>query len=192
VLLSPDVVLVHGYTGSGPQHWQTWLAGRLTTEGRQVRYPQLPDDADPELEAWLGTLQQALAPSCGARTVLAHSLGCWLWVHAVGRGVVPPADRLLLVAPPAPAWVAAELPRFPAATWAELADTVRGREATVVIGQGDEFLPVAERAELSAAVPGVVEIPGGGHLNTASGFGPWPAVRAWVDGDPGPLRDTPR
>ena len=41
-----DVLILHGYLGNSPEHWQTWLAGRL--EG--ARYPELPDPEHPRLE----------------------------------------------------------------------------------------------------------------------------------------------
>jgi predicted alpha/beta hydrolase family esterase len=32
-------VLVHGWQGNEPEHWQTWLAAQLDAAGREVRYP---------------------------------------------------------------------------------------------------------------------------------------------------------
>jgi len=38
-------LILHGLEGSGPEHWQTWLAGRLRERGLEVAYPSLPDAA---------------------------------------------------------------------------------------------------------------------------------------------------
>ena len=32
-------LILHGYLGSGPDHWQSWLAGRLRAAGERVAYP---------------------------------------------------------------------------------------------------------------------------------------------------------
>ena len=39
----PVYLILHGYQGSGPGHWQTWLAGRLRSGDAKVHYPDLPD-----------------------------------------------------------------------------------------------------------------------------------------------------
>jgi len=36
-------LILHGLEGSGSEHWQTWLAGRLRERGLEVAYPDLPD-----------------------------------------------------------------------------------------------------------------------------------------------------
>ena len=53
-------VLVHGWQGSGPGHWQRWLAEQLEAAGREVRFPDLPDADTPDLRAWLAALEQAV------------------------------------------------------------------------------------------------------------------------------------
>ena len=69
----------------------------------------------------------------GERVVVTHSLGCLLWLHAAQRGLVdPPADRVLLVAPPSPVFTAASptvaefvAPQDPASVWASSRTSVR-------------------------------------------------------------------
>ena len=36
------VLILHGYEGNTPDHWQTWLAGRLRENGHDVVSPDLP------------------------------------------------------------------------------------------------------------------------------------------------------
>ena len=43
-------LIVHGWHGSGQNHWQTWLANRLAAAGEYVRYPVLPDFDTPRLD----------------------------------------------------------------------------------------------------------------------------------------------
>src|SRR6185295_10450351 len=49
-------LILHGLEGSGPGHWQTWLAARLRADGERVAYPDLPDADMPSLHAWRETL----------------------------------------------------------------------------------------------------------------------------------------
>jgi hypothetical protein len=37
----PSYLILHGYQGSGPGHWQAWLAGRLQATDALVRFPDL-------------------------------------------------------------------------------------------------------------------------------------------------------
>jgi uncharacterized protein len=74
-------LILHGWQGSGPAHWQTWLAGRLRDAGAHVQYPDLPDCDVPCPDAWGAALHRelrALAKGDGERVVIAHSLGCVL------------------------------------------------------------------------------------------------------------------
>ena len=43
---SMSFLILHGWQGSGPGHWQTWLAGRLRDRGERVSYPELPEHPD--------------------------------------------------------------------------------------------------------------------------------------------------
>src|SRR4051812_18095673 len=92
-------LILHGYQGSGPGHWQTWLAGRLRATDAQVAYPDLPDADQPQLRSWLDALARELDALPSAPVVLCHSLACLLWLHhSAGGG--SPAARVLMVAPP--------------------------------------------------------------------------------------------
>src|SRR3954447_13592149 len=58
----PSYLILHGYEGSGPGHWQTWVAGRLRSGEATVAYPDLPDAEHPQLQTSLDALaRRALA-----------------------------------------------------------------------------------------------------------------------------------
>ncbi len=167
-------LVLHGLGGSGPDHWQTWLAERLRAAGEDVRYPRFPGADRPALDAWLATLDDERAPG-GGEVVLAHSLGCLLWLHHRAAGG-PPAARALLVAPPGPAAAAAGVPEvapfFPA--------PLRGDDgARWVCSDADPYCPEGARTLFDGPFD---VLPGAGHVNTDAGFGPWPAVEAWAYG----------
>jgi len=58
---SMSFLILHGWQGSGPGHWQTWLAGRLRDRGERVSYPELPEPDTPRLERWREALELELS-----------------------------------------------------------------------------------------------------------------------------------
>ncbi len=178
------VVILHGWYGSGPEHWQTWLAGRLAAD-HVVRYPALPDPGEPRLDRWLAALDQVLdgLPD-GGYDLVCHSLAALLWLHRVARGPVTPAPaRVLLVAPPSPTAEVPEVTRPFLAAPLEV-DAVRraGGGTVLVCSDNDPYCP--EGAAVAYGRPlklPVTVLPGAGHLNPEAGYGPWPAVERWCN-----------
>ena len=170
-------LLLHGLEGSGPDHWQSWLARRLRERGELVAYPDLPDADAPRLEAWLAALEQELARlPLAETTVLCHSLGCLLWLHHDGLAV----DRALLVAPTQPD---EEVP--PAVGFRPLpAPRSAAHETRFVCSTDDPWCPRERSAELARQVAAPLDwVEDGGHLNSDAGYGPWPALEAWCLGE---------
>ncbi|MGH3757316.1 RBBP9/YdeN family alpha/beta hydrolase [Actinophytocola sp.] len=186
----PYVLLLHGHTGSGPGHWQSWLAGELANLGGTVDVPQLTDPGRPDLEVWLAELRHHLEVAVGEhdeRVVLAHSAGAALWLHHAARLTRDHAeralrfDRVLLVAPLGPRW---EHPDVHGFTPAPL-DAAGVRRAAgwtqLVVGDDDEACGTDDAVEMAARLKVDLDvIPGGAHLDTVAGYGPWPAVLGWV------------
>ncbi|MBU1017740.1 alpha/beta hydrolase [Patescibacteria group bacterium] len=92
-------LLLHGYGGTHPEHWQSYLANRLKDEGQTVLFPDLPNADRPQLNEWLGYLEDVLQRSPDL-VVAAHSLGCTLWLHYVARHPEVKPKKVFLVAPP--------------------------------------------------------------------------------------------
>jgi predicted alpha/beta hydrolase family esterase len=121
----------------------------------------------------------------GERVVVAHSLSCLLWLHAAERGLVdPPADRVLLVAPPSPAVTSsyAEMagflaPEDPASVWLSSRATVR-----LVASANDPWSTEGTADALYGGPLGLDSeiLPAAGHVTIEDGFGPWPAVLDWA------------
>ena len=112
------VLILHGWQGSGPGHWQRWLADELRAASHHVRFPDLPACDAPCPDAWGASLHSELtalaaAPGGGERVVCAHSLGCVLWLReAVRVASELRVDRVALVAPPCPGADVSELAGF--------------------------------------------------------------------------------
>jgi len=172
-------LILHGLGGSGPGHWQTWLAARLRAASERVAYPDLPDADMPSLPAWRAALDGELdALPDGESIVVCHSLACLLWLHHVADGGAQ-ATRVLLAAPPSES---VDVPQIAAFFPAPLPALTGAR---LVCADDDPYCPEGGRALYGTplGVPTDV-IAGGGHLNPETGYGPWPAVEAWcLQGD---------
>lgn len=174
-------VLLHGWQNHRePDHWHHWLHDQLVDRGFTVRYPQLPDPDEPSLDAWLDAYVAELA-ACGTAevTVVCHSLSVPTWLHAVARGLVREVEDVILVAPPS-ASVLAELHLLEFA-WHPGPSSVGARRASVmVVGPDDPYCPEGpdEQYVTPLGIPKIV-IPGGGHLSTPEGYGPWPQMLEW-------------
>ncbi len=167
-------LILHGWQGSGPGHWQTWLASRLRGNGEHVAYPDLPDADTPLLDPWLEALDGELDALPGETTVVCHSLSCLLWLHHLERGGAQ-AGRLLLVAPPSHL--------EPLASFFPVPFPPLMGEARLVCSDDDPYCPEGA-AELYGEPLGIgVDLlPSAGHINPETGFGMWPDVEAWATG----------
>jgi predicted alpha/beta hydrolase family esterase len=178
-------LIAHGWENHRPAgHWQRWLAGQLTADGADVRYPQLPDPDTPVLADWLREFRGHLGALRGdERVLVCHSLAVLLWWTALpDLGPLQP-DRILLVAPPSPDFLRArpvvapfvprDLERTP------LDPAVRDR-VRLVASDDDPYCPsgarqvYAEPFDLDADL-----LTAQGHLDLDAGYGSWPAVLAW-------------
>jgi uncharacterized protein len=178
--MARSFLILHGLHGSFPGHWQTWLAARLRADNERVAFPDLPDADMPSLGAWRSALDGELAAlPAGDVVVVCHSLACLLWLHHVADGGAQ-AARALLVAPPSDASGVAEMAAFLPAPLPKLAAGAR-----LVCSDNDPYCPEGAAGLYGAPLGVPVDvIPGGGHLISDDGFGPWPAVESWcVDGD---------
>jgi uncharacterized protein len=179
-------LILHGWQGSGPGHWQTWLAARLRAAGERVAYPDLPDADSPTLEAWRNALAGELRELPGERTVLCHSLACVLWLHHVASSPGPEgrAARVLLVAPPSPEVEVPELKIFFPAPFDRQAIHAAAGETRLVCADDDPYCPegAASRYGDPLGLPTEI-VAGGGHLNIDAGFGPWPQLESWCRAD---------
>ncbi|GAA1792799.1 RBBP9/YdeN family alpha/beta hydrolase [Agromyces lapidis] len=199
-----QVLILHGWQNRRPDgHWQRWLAEELGGRGHEVRYPQLPEPDAPVRGEWLAALDDELRGTDPEQlTVVAHSLGCLLWVaHARARAAAglgdPVARRVLLAAPPSDAVVTAIPEIAPFATSGDVSDergaisasavaaaltAASGEPPVVVAGDVDPYSPVeaeglAARFDLERVV-----VEGGGHLTIDDGFGPFPLLLELVVG----------
>jgi predicted alpha/beta hydrolase family esterase len=183
---SVPVVILHGWQGSEPEHWQSRLARELAASGREVRYPTLPNPDHPQVGEWLGALRETLValPPDGF-DVVAHSLGSVLWLHhAAAPDDAPRPARVALVSPPSPHTVIPEIANFFPPPL-DVDAVRRAADGTVLIAaDNDPYTPEG----IAAAYGGPLKIAttviqAGGHLNVDAGYGEWPAMLDWCNRD---------
>jgi uncharacterized protein len=184
-------LILHGWGGNKPEHWQEHLYTALTATGAKVHYPKMPDPKAPNLDAWLARLTEELTelPADGSTTVLCHSLGAITWMHyaaSLPEGAARVADRVLLVAPP---YVITEIPPtdappgvgafFPPPLSAE-GIARAARETHIIATDSDDYATFEQTKAYSdrLGIP-IHLLPGAGHISPYWGYGEWPWVRDW-------------
>lgn len=174
--MKSKVLIVPGYRGSGLGHWQTWLEQRISGS---ERIQGIDWDA-PSLPRWSETIGRAIDASPRPVWIVAHSFGCLATVTAAYQQPSKVAG-VILVAPADPERFSLHGLRTSGDRVTEesiLGYLPRGQLNTnglLVASQNDPWLGLddarcmADRWHLPLYNAGKV-----GHINTESGFGPWP------------------
>ncbi|EEX90454.1 MULTISPECIES: alpha/beta hydrolase [Brucella] len=163
-----DILIIPGYTNSGPDHWQTRWESKLST----ARRVQQAEWSKPVREDWIGQVVKAANAATRPIVLVAHSLGVATAVHAIphiqhkvaGAFFVAPPDVSNEKIRPKHLMTFGPYPRerlpFPTIT---------------VVSRNDPFSSF-EAAESVVKDWGALLIDAGeaGHINAESGHGPWP------------------
>lgn len=172
----PDVVIVHGWHGSPPGHWQHWLASSLAASGHRVHFPTLPNPAHPHLPDWLAALDLALQPLSSPPIVVCHSLGTILWLHYLHNHPDTRTRKLVLVAPPSIDAAPPPIQSFFPVPLNPLALHRSSPDALLVCSAADPFCPSGAASTYGAPLRLQTHLlpDEAAHINLDSGFGPWP------------------
>ena len=164
-----DMLIVPGWTNSGPDHWQS----RWQRHFKSARRIEQADWDTPRLADWVERIVAEVAAATRPVVLGAHSCGVSAIVHAAPRLVPSRLMGAFLVAPPdlddADNWLAKE-GGFAPVPMVPLPFPSR------IIGSSDDPYCSIERTWAFGAAWGsdTSIIANAGHLNTASGHGPWP------------------
>ncbi|MDX2201592.1 MAG: alpha/beta hydrolase [Hyphomicrobiaceae bacterium] len=164
-----DILFVPGWGNSGPYHWQSRWQARLKT----ARRVDLASWDAPVKAEWVARLVAAVGTSTRPVLLVAHSLGVLAVAHAAP---LLPAGRVagaFLVGLPD-----AETQALPEAidkAFAPLPRTALPFPSVLVHSATDPYCTPARAVEF-AQVWGAEPADAGdaGHINAASGHGPWP------------------
>ena len=166
-------LIVPGFHGSGPEHWQTWLEGRLPGARRATGI----DWELPVLALWAAEVRREIDAAPGAVWIVAHSFGCL-------ASVIAAADRpakvagLLLVAPAEPRRFSlfGTREQYPGgdSVAAVLPAEQLASPSMLVASRNDPWLEFSRARELAERWGSrLVDIGEAGHINAESGHGAW-------------------
>ncbi len=162
--IKASVLMVPGWQGSSTDHWQSlWLA-------RLPRAEQLIMDnwQVPRRHVWIEALSRQILDLDKPVVVVAHSLGCLALSHLPSSAAMRIAGALM-VAPIDPE---------KRALFSDFGPVPAHRlpyRSIVVASTSDPCCSVRLSAAYARAwASEFVRIPNAGHINVASGHGPWP------------------
>ena len=164
-----DILIVPGYTNSGPEHWQTRWQEKIAT----ARRVEQRDWNKPGFLEWQESIVLAVQAARKPVVIVAHSLGVIAVVHAAKKLAKAQLKGAFLVAPVGETYMVehedidlkfADVPRDPLPF-----------PAVLVASQNDSFCPYLEAEEWAYAWGAAFSDAGdSGPINTDSGHGPWP------------------
>lgn len=173
-------VIVPGVGGSDTQHWQTWLQKQLPYSSRV----QQQDWHLPILSKWVASLVSHIKQISEPIQIIAHSFGCLTTIAALNQ--YPELRKhirsILLVAPANPA-------RFSQHGFALAHENLSplfmhyqlDLPALMVVSENDPWLSYDDAIHYAAYWKTPYINQGmAGHINVASGFGPWPQVWEYI------------
>ena len=168
---APRLLIIPGLRDSGVTHWQSWLQQQYRDARRVVQR----DFSQPELLRWAERIRSTLdsAPAETEWIAVAHSFGCLALARHLADHPDSPIRQALLVAP-------AEPDKF---GLAELLPQRRlGRPLTLIASQNDPWMSAASAQRWAgrwgASFTNLGHV---GHINSESGFGPFPLAKRWVE-----------
>ncbi len=169
-------LIIPGFRGSEPAHWQSWFESELENTHRVHQ-----NWDEPILAHWAENIRNAIDKCNGKVWIIAHSFGCL-------AAILASIDRqqkiagAMLVAP-------ADPERFTLGGIKE-ASELTGSESirlmiptyplpfpTLVIASDNDPWMQASKVQLWSDIwrSEFIILPSAGHINSASGFGPWHA-----------------
>ena len=172
-----EILIIPGWSSSGEDHWQSrWQRGMKTA----LRVEQT-DWFNPDKDAWVHNILLAIAEANRPPVLVAHSLGVAAVIHAAQRIPQNLVAGAFLVAPAD----VDNATQWPITAGQSFEGSGRGFEplplrrlpfpAALVASSDDPYCAI-ERARFLAGEWGAkfIEAGNAGHINVASGHGPWP------------------
>jgi hypothetical protein len=100
-----QVLFIQGGGGEGTHdEWDNKLVESLRRElgpDYEVRYPRMPNEAEPKYARWKAALENELAKLRAGAILVGHSIGATILINALGEGPSGPALRgVFLIAAP--------------------------------------------------------------------------------------------
>lgn len=170
-------VIVPGVGGSEHDHWQSWLQRQLKSCSRV----QQQDWNNPVLHEWIGQFVKTVQAIQEPIQIVAHSFGCLTTVAALAQHpeLNQKIKNLVLVAPANPARFGdAGFARESQNDYQQYFHQLKLQVPTqMIISENDAWLNFQDALQLAKAwkirPKNLGQV---GHINVASGFGPFPEI----------------
>ena len=164
------VLIIPGLGSSGPEHWQSlWEASHPEYQ----RVSQSDWDR-PRCADWVANLDAAISAADQPVVLAAHSMGCMAVIHWAGTTGNPDkrVAAALLVAPPDVE--AKTIPVGP--TGFPPCPLIPLPFKSIVVASTNDPFATLERSKAFATAwrSELLILESAGHINAASGYGPWP------------------
>ncbi|SOC40133.1 hypothetical protein SAMN05892877_10719 [Rhizobium subbaraonis] len=163
-----DILIIPGYTNSGPEHWQSRWQAKLST----ARRVEQAEWAKPVREDWVARVVEEVEAATKPVVLVAHSLGVATAIHAVphlgskvaGAFLVAPPDVANPSIRPKHLMTFGPYPRDPLPF-----------PSLLVASRNDPFGSYEHADDIANAWGSfIIDAGDSGHLNAESGHGPWP------------------
>jgi len=181
---TPTILVVPGLRDHVAQHWQTLLAARLQDARRPVRSVTPMGRDNLSCEARVEAIEREARAITGPMVIVAHSGGCISVAHWARRTRRAVRAALLATPPDFEAPMPAGYPtlgELQANGWLPVPRDTLPFPSITAASRNDP-LGRYERAQALAHDWGslLVDLGEVGHLNPASGYGPWPLGEALI------------
>lgn len=163
-----EILIVPGYTNSGPDHWQTRWEGKLST----ARRVEQAEWSKPVREDWVARVAEEVNAATKPVVLVGHSLGIPAIVHAIPQMTKKVAGAFLVAPPdvanpdirPKHLMTFGPYPRLPLPF-----------PSIMIASRNDPFGEYAHAEDIANAWGSLLIDAGeSGHINAESGHGPWP------------------
>jgi len=180
-MAEPTVLIVPGLRDHVPQHWQTLLAAALP----KVRCVPPMGREDLDVSARVAAIEREAQAIEGPLVIVAHSGGCIMVAHWARQTRRPVQGALLATPPdfeqPMPQGYPT-LAQLDAGGWLPVPRDWMPFPSIVASSRNDPLGDAARVAELAGDWGSrLVDLGEVGHLNPASGFGPWPKAHEFIE-----------
>jgi predicted alpha/beta hydrolase family esterase len=163
-----EILMVPGYTNSGPDHWQTRWERKLST----ARRVEQAEWSKPVRDDWVARVAEEVNAAAKPVVLVAHSLGVPAVIHAI-QLFNKPVIGAFFVAPPDVANPSIR-PRHLMTFGPYPRDPLPFPSMTVA-SRNDPFGSYEHADDIAAAWGSLILDAGEcGHINAESGHGPWP------------------
>lgn len=163
-----DILIAPGLGNSGPDHWQRRWGGRMAN----ARFIEQDNWDAPELADWVGRIHQEIILATRPVVLIGHSLATAAIVHTAQRLADTKVRGAFLVSPPD--FKADTLPET-ARSFGNVPTDPLPFPSMVIASTSDPLVSVDRARGFAADWGSDFQLAGdAGHINAASGHGPWP------------------